>query len=141
VGTSYHTLLALGELRAVGAALAAAGIDGLVAPAGSDRTAVIPRDDGLNPVRLAEFVSGDAGFAAVSNVVIDSGVLFMRTYRHGRLMHEYVSDKRLRPGRAARTPLLWRRLELTRSMPLDSAPRCGANSEAARPCSRSSSIA
>jgi hypothetical protein len=93
VGTSYHTLLVLGDLREVGAALAAAGVDGLVARAGRSRTAVIPRDDGLDPIGLAELVSGDAGFAALSNVVIDSDVVVMRAYRHGRLMHEYVSDQ------------------------------------------------
>jgi hypothetical protein len=67
VDTRYRKLLVVGQSRAVGEALAAAGVDGLVVPAGMGRTAVIPREDERGHVdltRIVEIVSGDAGFAA-----------------------------------------------------------------------------
>jgi hypothetical protein len=96
VGTSYQTLLVIGELSAVRDALAAAGVDGLVMPAGTGRTAVIPKEGAhgyVDPAAMARRVSGQAGFPALSNEVSDSDVVLMNTFRDGRRTHEYVSDQ------------------------------------------------
>src|SRR5262245_3450593 len=77
-------------------ALAAAGIDGLVVSAGAGRTAIIPREDERGHVDLAqlvEIVSADAGFATLTNEVIDSKFVVMRGFQHGRLTPDYVSDR------------------------------------------------
>jgi hypothetical protein len=96
VGTSYQTVVVIGEVARVRDVLGAAGVDGLVMPAGVGRTAVMPREgrlDYVDPARIAELVSGRAGFAALSNEVVDSDVVMMRAFRDGRLTHEYVSDQ------------------------------------------------
>jgi hypothetical protein len=96
MGTSYQTLVVVGELARVKDALAAAGVEGLVMPAGPGRTAVIPREgkfDYVNPARLAELLSTRAGFAALSNDIVDSDLVRMRAFCDGRQIHEYVSDQ------------------------------------------------
>jgi hypothetical protein len=96
MGTSYQTFLVAADLARVGPALVAVGVDGLMMPAGKDRTAVMPREgdyDVADSPRMAARVSGRSGFATLSNELVDSDVLFLRAFRDGRATHEYVSDQ------------------------------------------------
>jgi hypothetical protein len=96
MGTSYETLLVVGDLTPVRENLAAAGVDGLVLPAADGRVAVVPRevDYGYaDTAALAQMISRRYGFAALSNEVADSDVVFLRAYRDGELSYRYVSDQ------------------------------------------------
>jgi len=96
MGSSYQTMLVVGDLPAVRAALVQAGIDGLVMPAGPDRVAVMPREgdyDYADTRTIAQMISGRYGFATLSNRVYDSEVVYLDAYRDGHLWHAYLSDQ------------------------------------------------
>lgn len=96
VGSSYQTFLVVGRQQSVHDGLSALGLRGWIAPAGPDRTAVMPRedDDGYaDASRLALAVCARFGFPTLSNELIDSDAIVMRAYRDGRQVHEYVSDQ------------------------------------------------
>src|SRR5262249_28398322 len=121
-----------------------------------------PREDERGHVDLAqlvEIVSADAGFATLTNEVIDSRFVVMRGFQQGRLTHDYVSDRAAvaewlndrRPANAPTVILLRRvrramnrrhsrRSELTRSTWIGSARRCAVTSAVVPLGMRSSSI-
>jgi hypothetical protein len=98
VGTSYQTLLVIGEPAEVCTALAEIGVDAWVLPAGSGRVAVLPREDeyGYAHVdQLAESITAWTSGAALTNEVFDSDVVLMNVYRNGDCVHEYVSKQEM----------------------------------------------
>ncbi|OKI75091.1 hypothetical protein [Micromonospora sp. CB01531] len=97
MGTSYQTVLATGELAPIRAALAEAGWEAYVAPAGDRRWAVIPREEDeygwADADAVAELVSSFTGSPAVSFDVFDSDVMRARIFVDGAEAHGYVSDR------------------------------------------------
>jgi hypothetical protein len=94
VGTSYQTLLVVGEATHVRAALAEIGVDAWVLPAGPGRVAVLPREEEYSYAhvdQLAASLTTRTGGEMLTNVVFDSDVVLMNVYRAGQCVHEYVS--------------------------------------------------
>lgn len=95
MGTSYQTLLVIGEPAALRSAAYGLGLDCWLVSAGPQRSAILPREgdgDHVDVRRLAKLLSVKAG-PALSNEVVDSDVVVMAAYQDGRLVHEYVSDQ------------------------------------------------
>ncbi|MFF3868554.1 hypothetical protein [Micromonospora sp. NPDC001898] len=97
MGTSYQSILAVGELAAVRAAVGDAGREAYVTAVGSRRWAVVPREEeesGYAEVDdLAELISTVTGEPAVAFDVFDSSVMSATVYAAGELAHGYVSDR------------------------------------------------
>jgi hypothetical protein len=100
VGTSYQTLLLIGEPAGLRPALASRGVDAWLVPVGPGRVGVLPREgehDYADVEGLGQKLGAELGVDGVTNEVFDSDVLMMRMYRRGRLTHEYVSDVAMLP--------------------------------------------
>ncbi|MFI0795020.1 hypothetical protein ACH4OY_20390 [Micromonospora rubida] len=97
MGTSYQSILALGELAAVRAAVGDAGREAYVTAVGQRRWAVVPREEeesGYAEVNdLAELISAVTLEPAVAFNVFDSSVMSAIVYVAGEPAHEYVSDR------------------------------------------------
>ncbi|WP_229400137.1 hypothetical protein [Micromonospora okii] len=97
MGTSYQSILALGELATVRAAVADAGREAYVTAVGPERWAVVPREEdeiGYAEVdSLAELISVATGEPAATFEVFDSDVMSATVYVAGEPAHQYVSDR------------------------------------------------
>jgi hypothetical protein len=92
MGTTYQTLLVVGELPQVRSAVAAAGGDGLVMPVGVGRTAVILREGEWGWADV-DGIAARLGLPVLTHVVLDSDAVILTEYREGKRLHEYVSDQ------------------------------------------------
>jgi hypothetical protein len=98
VGTSYQTLLVVGEQAEACSALADLGVEAWVVAAGRSRVAVLPREGEHGYVdvdQLAHSLTALTRGKAVTNVVVDSDMVMMNVYRNGRCVHQYVSRQEI----------------------------------------------
>lgn len=97
MGTSYQSILAVGELAAVRAAVTGAGREAYVTEVGPRRWAVVPREDEeidyAEVDDLAELVSVTTAEPAAAFEVFDSSVMSATVYVDGEPTHQYVSDR------------------------------------------------
>ncbi|MFF5228009.1 hypothetical protein [Dactylosporangium sp. NPDC000521] len=96
MGTSYETLMVVGDVTEVVSVLTHLGVDAWVVPAAAGRVAVLPREGehGAADVDgLAKSVSTQLRTSVLSHVVFDSDAVFITVYRGGYRVHEYVSDR------------------------------------------------
>ncbi|MEU0559541.1 hypothetical protein [Dactylosporangium sp. NPDC006015] len=102
MGTSYETMMVVGEFAGVVSALTDLDADAWVVPAAAGRVAVLPREGehGVADVDgLARSVSARLRTPVVSHVVVDSDAVLITVYRDGDRIHEYVSDRAALAGR------------------------------------------
>ncbi|MCO8273369.1 hypothetical protein M1L60_22510 [Actinoplanes sp. TRM 88003] len=90
MGSSYQTVLAVGELEDVRAAVAGCGQRAVIMPMGERRWAVVPEGDGVYAETdgLATRLKLAATFS-----LFDSDVLVAMLFRDGAAYHEYLSDQ------------------------------------------------
>ena len=96
MGSSYQSILAVGELANVRSAVAASGQQAVIIPVADGRWAVLPERENdiyAETEDLAELLSLAEGSLAVSFNVFDSIVMTARLFRGGECHHEYLSDQ------------------------------------------------
>jgi len=93
MGSSYQTILAVGEVDDVRRAADLYGRPVAITPVGEGRWAVVPEGEHgyAETAPLAELISR-RGYAATFEV-FDSDVLTAAVYRDGGIVHEYLSDQ------------------------------------------------
>jgi hypothetical protein len=93
MGSTYQTILAVGESGDVQRAIDLYGRPVAITPVGERRWAVVPQGEHgyAETAPLAELLS-QTGYAATFEVH-DSDVLTSAVYRNGGVIHEYLSDQ------------------------------------------------
>jgi hypothetical protein len=96
VGTSYETMLAVGDLPAVVDAVTAIGRSAIVVPVADERVAVIPREKSNGVAELpslAAAISTRLGRPVLTSLVFDSDLIECFVYQDGQPVHRYLSDQ------------------------------------------------
>lgn len=97
VGTSYQTILAVGDLAAIREAVAEAGREAYVVPVADQRWAVVPQENMggcyAEVDELAELLSRRTRRPAASFDVFDSDVMTAEIHVDGQEVHRYLSDR------------------------------------------------
>ncbi len=96
MGTSYQTLLLIGEQADLRAPLVDLDADGWLVPVGPQRVALLPRegDRGYADVHsMAHLLGARLEGPVLTNEVSTSDRIVMGVFEQGRLIHEYVADR------------------------------------------------